>query len=268
MRLHKLARCLQAIILLVAIPALACIAVTGGGPAATETAEAASVMTNLAPTATGAASDTPAPPTDTPEPEATATVDEFALVTQTAEAAIDEIRATLPTYGVGADEGSLGWVHQPVTVEVRTFKEASYASDYPTVIVADFVAQADVTWITDTGLAGCGFMFRADPQTETFYGMGVFRGGTGVAAFNEWQNGVSARWDRYRDAPTTNPQNGATNTLAVVARGSQFSFYVNGQVVDTVSNADLPLGAVGFAAFSESGTTTCSFSNGWLWVLN
>jgi hypothetical protein len=254
---------------LLVIGSLACATLVGGraDPAATETAIAAEVMTGLAPTLEAAL------PSDTPEPEPTepapsSTPDPGAQVTATAEAMLDTIRSALPTYGLDDETGSLGWVHSPVTVEVKTFKESAMASDYPAVVARNFLAQTDVIWLTETGLAGCGIVFRADPQTETFYGMGLFRGGLGVAGFNEWSGGVSSEWERYRDAPSTNAANGATNTIAVLAREAEFSFYVNGVPVDTVSDASLGQGSVGFAAFSESGTTTCSFTNGWLWLLD
>ena len=89
-----------------------------------------------------------------------------------------------------------------------------------------------------------------------------------MSAFNEWDNGVSANWDRFRDVQSAKADNDATNTLTLMARGDRFTFYVNGFQADEVTNSNLAQGSVLFAAFSESGTTTCEFRNGWLWSLD
>jgi hypothetical protein len=249
------------------LPALACLSLPGvGDPSATETAVAAQVLTELAPTLVAVPPTEPPTeaPANTPEPVIDVAATDAAA---TAEAALEPILIALSSYGFGPDEGRLGWVHDPVLLEVTEYRSAEIVSDYAAVFVRDFVVQADVIWNTKTGLAGCGFVFRADPTTESSYGFGLFRGGNGVSAFNEWENGVSAEWGRFADVPSADPDNDATNTLAVVAQGARFTFYVNGFQADEVSSTTLAEGSVGFAAFSESGTTTCEFRNGWLWVL-
>ncbi len=259
---------------LVAAPGLACASLPLSKPPSNATAIAGQVMTEVAQTA--AASVPTAPPTGTTAPisavtgtpEATAVPDVNAALTSTAQAQLGSITAALGNYGISQGEGRLGWVHRPVSLEVKSFHDAKYTSDYPNVVVHDFVAQSDVTWITKTGLAGCGFIFRANPQTKTFYGLGMFRGGNGIAAFNEYQNGAATDWQRYRDVPSANVQDGATNTMGILVRGKTFMLYVNGQLIDTITNPDLANGAVGFVAFSESGTTVCSFNNAFMWVLD
>lgn len=255
------------LVLLLAFPALACFPLSLGRPSASETAIAAKVMTEIAATVI------PVAPTAVPTIAPTATgvpsqtPDLGAAETATAEALLAPVRSALANYGISPDQGRLGWTHPTKTIELKTFHGANYATDFPNVVARDFVVQADVTWLTSTGAAGCGFVFRAD-ESRTFYGMGVFRGAEGVAAFNEWRKGEEADWQRFRDAPTIRSGNGETNTLAVVAEASRFRLYVNGQLTDQVTNPDLALGAVAFAAFSESGTTICTFNNGWLWILD
>lgn len=188
--------------------------------------------------------------------------------TQSAEATQSPIRAALAGYGVDPNQGYLGWASAPKTLEIHTYLAQDYATDYPNVVTRNFVIQADVTWETRTGLAGCGFVFRAD-QEKNFYGMGVARGATGVSVFDAFHQGRGSRrtWQTH-DSPATNWQNGDTNRLAIVAQETLFSLYVNGQLTQQESNGEFQAGGVAFAAFSESGTSICTFNNGWLWILD
>lgn len=231
---------------------------------ATRAAEAAASTATANSVATiDALPDTPAPtstqfPTRTPDTAATAAV----------EATLTPIRAALSGYGVDPNQGQLGWVHAPKTIELNTYLDTAFATDYPTLLARNFVVEADVTWQTRTGLAGCGFIFRAD-QSENAYAMGIARGATGVGVFNLIRGGRPSRstWETS-DAPATNFQNGDTNRLAIVGRETTFALYVNGQFTFQVSDAELPAGLVAFAALSESGTSICTYNNGWLWVLD
>ena len=60
----------------------------------------------------------------------------------------------------------------------------------------------------------------------------------------------------------------AEERVAVVAQNDQFRLFVNGQLTEVVSDSDLQAGIVALAALSESGTSKCTFSNGWLWLLD
>ena len=72
----------------------------------------------------------------------------------------------------------------------------------------------------------------------------------------------------WRDAPSLDIRLDSTNTVALVGQGSKFTAYINGQDMGSVTDSQLTEGAVGFAASQESGKTTCTFENGWLWILN
>jgi hypothetical protein len=247
----------------------------GGGEEATaqalstalENTRAASAVTTTAEanaSATVEAQPTTPVPTITPLP----TITPDAAATAAVEATLAPIRADLPAYGIDPSQGRLGWVHNPVTIELQTYGAQDYHTDFPTAVTRNFVVQADVTWTTRTGLAGCGYVFRAD-QEQNFYGVGIFRGATGVAGFAEYRLGKPVDDEiEFRDAPATLWQNGDTNRLAVVALEDQFTFYVNGQVSHQFSSSSLQAGVVAFAALSESGTSICTFNNGWLWVLD
>jgi eukaryotic-like serine/threonine-protein kinase len=57
------------------------------------------------------------------------------------------------------------------------------------------------------------------------------------------------------------------NLLAVVARGGTFMFYVNNQLIDTVSDATFATGQIGLAAEESSNTTAVAFSNAMVWKM-
>lgn len=236
----------------------------GAALEATRAADSANSTAAAAVTATVKALPTTPGPTATAFPSRTPD----SAATQSAEATLSPIRAALAGYGVDPNKGFLGWAHAPKTIEIRTYLAQDYATDYPNVITRNFVVQADVTWETRTGLAGCGFVFRAD-QEKNFYGMGVARGATGVSVFDVFHKGRGSRraWVTH-DARATNWQNGDTNRLAIVAQETLFTLYVNGQFTQQESNGEFQAGGVAFAALSESGTSICTFNNGWLWILD
>jgi hypothetical protein len=61
-------------------------------------------------------------------------------------------------------------------------------------------------------------------------------------------------------------EQGGTNTVAVIAQGSLFTVFINGVNAGDLTDTQLTEGAVGFAASHESGKTTCTFDNAWLWI--
>jgi hypothetical protein len=210
-----------------------------------------------------AQSPTPAP-TATPLP--TSTPD--AAATAAAEATLTPIHDALSSYGIDPNQGYLGWASDPKTIELNHYLDTAYDDQFLFVATRNFVVQADVTWTTRTGLAGCGFIFRAD-QEKNAYAMGIARGAQGVAVFNLVRQGKVAnnKW-QSQYAPSTNFRNGDTNRLAIVAQETTFSLYVNNQFTLQINDGELQAGAVAFAALSESGTSICTYNNGWLWILD
>ncbi len=225
--------------------------------AITGTSNANSTATTRAQTPTPAPTATPLP-TFTPDAAATAAV----------EATLTPIREALSSYGIDPNQGYLGWASDPKTIELDHYLATAYDEQFLFVATRNFVVQADVTWTTRTGLAGCGYIFRAD-QDKNAYALGIARGAEGVALFNLVRQGKVAN-DKWQSeyAPATNWQNGDTNRLAIVAQENTFNLYVNGQFTMQVVDNEFPGGAVAFAALSESGTSICTYTNGWLWILD
>jgi len=61
---------------------------------------------------------------------------------------------------------------------------------------------------------------------------------------------------------------GSTNRITLMVRGDEFTPYINGKKMMTVNHNKLLDGLVAFAAWQESGKTSCIFDNGWLWLLD
>ena len=131
--------------------------------ASTQTAEAAdeSSINDLA-TAQAAATQT-SQVIGATQAVAVSTKDTGQRATTTAEA---PVRAAIPFYNLDPNQGSVGWVHPPVKIELEGKNQYGYANDFMQTIVEDFAVSADVTWNTQYGASGCGFMFRSDGDKD------------------------------------------------------------------------------------------------------
>ncbi len=244
-------------------------------PAATNTA---------VPTDTPLPTDTPeptatTPPTDTPTPEPTATPDLTATAaieaTKAAQEAMAKVSKDLELVGVSADEGKLVWFStEAVTLKVNTYGESNYQlidSDLTT--VQDFVFQTDATWESTGGLAGCGFLFRAEEDLErgaNYEFLTIRLSGLPVwwvwrVEFNTIQDDMTVK-SPFSSA--INQKQGSTNTYTLIAKGNSFTFYANGDRMGAVFNSKLPEGLIAYATIQESGETSCTFENSWLFELN
>jgi len=193
------------------------------------------------------------------------------VVAATATAAAP-ILAELPGYGVDPAQGQLGWIHPPVTLEVEGFMQTDSANKYLATVARDFVISADVTWNTQTGLTGCGFVLRSDGNEEAFnqYLAIATRGGNGSIAFIKQINGGQFNSQLESIAgrdPVFDWQNDGTNRLTVVARGETFTIFTNGTQVQEFTATEFDRGFVAMVALSESGRTVCEFNNAWLWLI-
>jgi hypothetical protein len=242
-------------------------------PPATATLQAAAspTLTIIPPTPVPpTASPTPVPPTETPAPTADAAATAAAVETATAAPIIAMIDAELQQYGFSTEQGRLGWLHEPLTLETHEYMEDNIYTDYPDLKVSDFVVHADVTWNTTSGLAACGFAVRADPDFDYGDSYRVYLVRLGPLWDIEYykMGDFYANVSGLRDALPLDDGLDSTNHITVIGRGSEFGVYANGQEHDTVADSRLTEGTVAFIASQESGKTICTFENAWLWVLD
>jgi hypothetical protein len=263
-------------------------------------------------------------------------------VTQTALAVLNDqsrwatatfeapVVAELPRYGVNPNSGHVGWIHNPVTIDLNGYQQYGFANDYGGVTAKDFVLAADITWYTHNSLSACGFMFRSngDKVKPDQYMVFITSFASGYLAFTGTTDGEISNMRVYfpkNKDQSFNWFNNGTNRLVIVARGTLIDLYTNAVLIATVDitkpppdsiptppNFSLPAGAssaqmqqyneqreqyndqiammrsqlakakrnfatsqplldaglLSFLGVSQSGQTTCTFSNAWLFVID
>lgn len=226
-------------------------------------------------TATPEPTNTPEPPTATPTitstPDKTATV--AAAATEEMEAKMVKIAPKLEKLGFDLNSGHLIYTN----LSVVSLTVDSYNEDKPKVIldkpVQDFILQADIGWNSTSGLAGCGIIFRAEEDLER---------GANYEYVMLRLSGAPA-WDieyfrygqyQYSLLPSTqftaaiDERQDAVNTLTLIVQGDTIESIMNTTKGVDASDKKLTEGRIALLAWQESGKTTCTFSNVWVWGLN
>jgi hypothetical protein len=167
---------------------------------------------------------------------------EVALATATIP---EPIVAELQVYGLDPTGGKVGWIHEPVTLQVEGYQQTDFANDFMQVTARDFVLAADITWDTQYGTNGCGFMFRSngDQNKPSQYVVIASRFANGRVAFTAILDGeLNNMKDFYpKDEDRSfDWENGSTNRLAVVARGSLLEIYTNNVKIGEILTTDPP----------------------------
>jgi hypothetical protein len=190
--------------------------------------------------------------------EAVATIEsQYASATQAAladlsdesiaatETALAPILDELPTYGIQPSDGWVAWIHPRASLAVEGYMQTDFINQYMNTTVADFVLSADITWNTQYGSSGCGYILRSDGKEEDSnqYMLILTRFGDGHAVFMTIANGefVDGK-DMYVAGidPIFNQPNDTTNRLTVVGRGTEFSIFTNGTHVGDVTVGEPP----------------------------
>jgi hypothetical protein len=213
----------------------------------------------------------PPPPTATREPTdvPTATVDRAA----TAQAQLEEqVRAALEEADLPSDTGYVGWVQtEPIDIELSG-PGGFYNSFAEDLVVSDFVIRVDITWNT-TAWPWCGLFFRADPSygDGDYYAIWFLRF-SGLPAYDidYYRDGemITQISQDYRFSDTLDINSGAINQIMLAAQGNQFKVYVNGHYEGVYYDYSsyLTEGRFAYVAYEDSGSTTCTFENAWIWV--
>ena len=188
---------------------------------------------------------------------------------------LEPIKSELQSYGVDPSEGRLGWVHPPLDIDVEEYLGYSYGGKYLATVARDFVLASDITWNTQFGSTGCGYVIRSNGDEEAFdqYLVMATRGAEGHVGFIIMEDG-NAITDEITDFyangidPEFEWQNDTTNRMVVVGRGNTFSIYTNGTLLGEVTpSVAFDRGFIAFVALNESGYTHCHFDNTYLWLL-
>lgn len=241
-----------AIHLLLLVSMLAACGLGGGGDdtAQKATLEAISAAVRGTATVNAVANDNPNAPVETAHAEATAR--SLAVeATQAAQNALgEEARAAtttafssfvadLPKYGVDPAQGRPGWIHSPVTLAIDGYLQYDFLNQFVATVAKDFVISSDITWNTQYGTSGCGFVMRSNGNRLALdqYMAIITRGASGHVVFTTMSEGdiVSGRdIYAYGKDPNFNWGNDVTNRLTVVGRGTNFSVYSNDTLIGEV----------------------------------
>jgi hypothetical protein len=168
--------------------------------------------------------------------------DETKLATATVAA---PVVAELPTYGLDASSGKVGWIHDPLTLDVSGYQQSAFGNDFMNITAKDFVLAADVTWDTQYGDSGCGFMFRSngDQQNPDGYMLIATRFANGRVIFMALADGEPANLRHIypKDADRSFEwQNGTTNRIAIVARDNLIEVYTNRVKIGEIDTTQPP----------------------------
>jgi hypothetical protein len=231
-----------------------------------------------APTETPVPTETPLPTeTPTPTPTLTATPDATATAafeaTQAAAALIEEIKAELQTSGFSAEGGNLAYhTTIPVTMRLDGYSTHRWIPLAEGQMFKDFALRADVTWESTSGFVTCGFWFRGvsddkDAEHNTFEAVRL----SGLPAwsvfywkFNRIRSSLTGNW---RVSPEIRQDQGSTNEYMFIMEGTTLKIYVNGESLGGVTITRPEEGIVAFYISQESGETSCTFDNVWLWEM-
>jgi hypothetical protein len=238
-------------------------------PAATDTSKPANTV---APADTAAPADTEEPTEDKAGTRAAKEEETVAAQTDAAGAVAGEIEGKLDEVGEPMGSGSVVWMN-PAPLEIDSSKPDFLSYQIiDGVEVADFAYHANITWETKqkVGIVYCVVMFRieGDLDTESWYMMRMGRiSGAGHVLFDIMSGwtivGESGVFSGYiHDA------NGADNELILVAKANQFTVYVNGKQATVWWNTKVERGGFGLGTAQDTGSSTCTFSNNWIWSWN
>lgn len=184
---------------------------------------------------------------------------------------IEEIDAVLHEVGYCTDQGSLGWVQsKPVEITVAEYGTTIYDPLHPTKEFSNFALKIDVTWDSQTGLAGCGIIFHAADDFEkgeqmrfvTLRLSGLPAWDVELWKYEEFQANLTGR---VLTSSAINLKDGSVNEYLLIADGTTLRVYANGTSLGGVTISRRQSGKIAFFTWQESGVTTCEFENGWIW---
>jgi hypothetical protein len=248
--------------------------------------------TIMAPAATPTPTNTNTPeatntplPTNTPQPTATkkkATPNKAATdrakenMTATAEAewadaVLGEVETKLDEVGVIMGYGSVIWLYPaPIEIESSKHNMIYYQLLNQSIEAGDFAFHTNIKWETrgNVGIVYCVIMFRIgdDINMDPWYSLSLQRiSGYSKAGFDLWQNWSILGGGLWKVSNYIRDGNGDENEVILVAQGTQYTVYINTHSVNVWWNTKVQNGGFGLGTLQDVGTTTCTYSDNWIW---
>jgi hypothetical protein len=196
------------------------------------------------------------------------------MLTLTSEAVLETVKSELERIGVSTDEGHLAWYKtEPESITVNTYDTLEYSVLDPDLKASDFVLHSEITWDSTGGWAICGIIMRSvqDIDQGAHYRFQTIRLSGWPSwdverhEFGEWQATASGM---IINSPSIDQENGATNRFTVIARDDMFTVFVNDDKPKRVFETALKEGIFAFMTWQDTGETTCTFTNNWVWALD
>jgi hypothetical protein len=235
-------------------------------------------------TPTPPATNTPLP-TDTPEPTATPTATPDLAATQTAAAEATrqameaQVKQEMTDLEIDSGNGHLAWVQtDEMALKNTGYWEPTYGAMAEDVEASNFVIKSKITWEA-TSLVYCGLVLRGDtPDPEKivsskhyeFYYLRFSGAPAWTIAFykkgGEFSHAITRGKWAFSDA--INMGNGEANEFILVAKGNEFTMYINGvrqgRYFDDSKSA--ATGYFGTFVVQDTGTSSCTYEDSWIWV--
>ena len=141
---------------------------------------------------------------------------------------------------------------------------AAIHSDY-----TDFTFETEMVIKSGGDGAAGGLLFRADENNIKFYRLSIDNNGHYFVLAIVDTTGASGNARKLTEGTASSFTTGlgSTNTLAIVARGDQYSFYVNQQLVTSFTDGTYSHGQIGFDADFGTSSTELVFTNIKVWQL-
>jgi hypothetical protein len=225
---------------------------------------------------TATITDTPKPsPTVTKTPRPTTDWTATAEVKATEEMAylLETVAPDLELAGFSLSEGELGFLQEEpikIVAELPSRRYWDFPGGFTNPVFEDFVLGVDITWDSEVGFAGCDVVFRSDgdvgdgefAEFSTMRLSGAPSYNLSIVHFNQYQtisDGTSAAIKQIAQS---------RNHYVIAVVGSEVDIFVNGQHLTTsYIKESMTRGEIAFQAWQNSGETTCTFSNAWVWEL-
>ncbi len=128
----------------------------------------------------------------------------------------------------------------------------------------DFAFQVKMKFVK--GYGG-GISFRMDSTKVKNYEFSISQNNIYIVKRYDDRTGYARALVGYASSIAINKGLGSTNTLAVVVKGSNMSFYVNNQLLANASDSTYSHGGIGFFANNAGTPTEVAFSNAKVWTL-
>lgn len=195
-----------------------------------------------------------------------------AAATQKVEEELAIIYEALEEVGFDSTGGHLQWQQEGAFDlritggSVNTRDEAGGNHEY-----RDFIVHFKITWDTE-GWAGCGMIFRSEKDLRNGYQYIFntlrFSGSPGwQVALERYGDFITATSGGTRYTDEINVDNGSSTTYTLVAEGNILTVYINGKHSSTTTIGSRTEGYFGYYAWQQSGVTTCTFEDVWVWEL-